>query len=595
MMDDHGPAHLFTRPQPAMRRGLGRALALFLLLLTGSVAACGDDESSTEVEPPETPVVSTVSPSQGAPGTEVRIDGSGFGPVTTVFFDDLESPRVQVESGALFALAPAGLTEGTVYDVRVVNANDGGERADTVPALFTAVAPGAIRVNGVTVPRGLVGMTVIIDGSAFGDSLGLSQGAVFFEGVNGSPIEAAIADENSDWADDFIVTSVPTGIADTSSIWVETVLGASDTVEFRILQSGQFSPSNINWSSTTALPEPLQGLGAVFVPVESGASPANYVFVLGGADDTNTAQTNVYRNTVEQTGALAGAWTTVTALPEARAYHVAAAATAFTAALDTTTTVAVLYSLGGVDASGAAVSSVHLARIAPDGSMGSWEATTALPEPLHSAGAALFRGYMYLAGGAGASDTATVAAYRAPINPDGTLGDWEAMPDLPEPQAYGALMSFGPFLYSVGGETDHSAPVTSSQTGTETAQVYFGRINVRTAELSAAGWTPTESMAKKRSKHGTVFAGGALFTTSGIFAGTPGSSENTYAVLNSDGTLQPWQGATGAETINTQLGKSLYNPALVAFIDASGVGHLLVLGGADIANEGTPSADVVWY
>lgn len=566
-------------------RATGLALALSALAV-----ACGDDGGTGPDVP--TPVIADVAPAEGTVGTEVRIDGTGLVAGSRVFFDDAEAARVLLQGGSLFAVAPAGLQAGSAYDVKVSNA-EGVEAVDT--AGFLVSAPVAARVNGVTKPRGLEGMTLIVEGWAFGDSLALSQGKVFFEGSTGAPIEAPVADAAADWSEEFIVTKVPQGIADTSRIWVETVAGASDSVEFRILQSGQFSPSLINWTATTPLPEPLQGLGAAFVPVEEGSSPANYVFAVGGADATNTATAGVYRATVEETGALAGAWSARSALPEPRAYHATAAATAFTAALDTATTAAFLYVLGGVDASGAATSTVYVAEVGLGGTVGTWRTTTPLPEPLHSADAVLFRGFLYLAGGADAGDGAVSDVRRAPVLEDGSLGDWEPMPGLPGPVAYGSLVNFGPFVYSVGGETATSAPVRADQTGTETDAVRFARIDLRDGSFLAPGWSATESMGKSRSKHGTVFAGGALFVTSGIYAGQPGSSENTFAVLNSSGTLQSWQGATGAETIAAETGTSVYNQALVTFIDADGTGHLLVLGGADRSAEGTPTDAVVRY
>ena len=95
--------------------------------------------------------------------------------------------------------------------------------------------------------------------------------------------------------------------------------------------------------------------------------------------------------------------------------------------------------------------------------------------------------------------------------------------------------------------------------------------------------------------HSAIFSGGSLFVTSGLYAGNAGSSENTFAQLLNDGTLNPWQGATGAETIATALGYSLYNEAAITFIDNNGAGHVLVLGGARRDMEGTPSDAVVYY
>ena len=151
------------------------------------------------------------------------------------------------------------------------------------------------RVNGVTRPTGLRGMTVILEGEAFGDSLDLSQARVFFEGANDLPVPGVIADTIRDWTNGFIVTQVPQEIGDISLIWIETPTGVSDSVEFRLIQSGFFSPSLINWTPTTPLPQPLQGLGAGFVPVEDGPAPANYVFAVAGADSLETPVSATYR------------------------------------------------------------------------------------------------------------------------------------------------------------------------------------------------------------------------------------------------------------------------------------------------------------
>ena len=540
------------------------------------------------------PSVDAVSPDHGTIGTEVRIDGQNFVEDSVrVFFGDLEAARVLLEAGSLFAIAPEGLTADETYDVRVVNRNIA---ADTAAAAFAVTPPEAIRINGVTKPTGLHGMTIILDGDALGDSLAISGGKIFFTDINGSPVEAVVADTANDWTNTFAVSSVPAETADTSWVWVETATGVSDSIQFLITQEGSFSPSVLDWTPTTSLPQPLQGLGAVFVPIEEGPSPANYVMTVGGADTLNVATDVVYGATVAQSGALGASWTSLTPLPEKRAYHTTAAATAFTAALDTTTTGAFLYAIGGVDTLGAAVNTVYFAEVDLAGNVGIWTETTPLPEPLHSAGAMLFRGYLYLAGGADATNAAVDSFYRIKVNADGTLGDsWDPLPSLVEPSAYATVTSFGPFVYVIGGETGTSAPVLSTQTGTESAATHLARINIRTAGLTDAGWLTTEPMAKTRSKHSGLFSGGSLFVTSGIYAGTPGSSENTYANLLNDGTIEPWQGATGADIIANELGYSIYNQASITFIDQNGTGHVLVLGGARIDMEGVPSDGVVYY
>ena len=451
--------------------------------------------------------------------------------------------------------------------------------------------PSLTVVNGVPHPTGLVGMTVAIQGSNFADA---ASGKVIFTTSTGTAIQATIATPATDWSDAFIVTTVPSGVTGDAKITVQTAVGTSNAVPFTLVSSAAFSPSTITWTRTTDLPAALQGLGAAYVPITTGTTHPSYVFTVGGADATNTASTATYRAAVQANGAL-GAWTATTALPSARAYHALAAATAYTAPIDTTTTAAYLYAIGGVDATGQTVSTVYVQKIAPDGSTGAWQTTTALPVALHSAAAAVFRGYVYLVGGATSTNAPVATTYRASIKSDGTLGSWEALAALPQATAYLSMAQFGPYLYAVGGDAGTVTPVLNTASTTEASTVYETSINPRDGTLASSGWSTLTAMAKARSKHSTLAAGGALLTTSGVYGGAAGSSESSYAGINADGTVGSWQGATGTNTIATLLGYSLYNEAALAFADASGVGHVVILGGADRAIAGKASAAVVYY
>ena len=553
-------------------------------------AACGDSGTSPPDVP--TPVIQGVTPETGTVGTEVRIDGSGFTATQSqVFFGNLEAIGVELEGDALFALAPEGLVQGQSYDVRVVN---GGTQSATRSDAFEAVEPRALRVNGVTRPTGLKGMTIILEGNAFSDVA--DYGSIYFSAEDGSPVEGQIAAPEDDWSNTFIVTTVPQAVGDTSHIWVETPTGTSDSIQFVLIQTAGFSPSTINWTRTTDLPQGLQGLDAAFVPIESGGTTENWVYVVGGADGEMVPVTSAIRAPIEEGGSI-GAWDeSLVDLPEARSFHTLAAATAYTAALDTLTTAAHLYALGGIDADGEVVSTVYRGQVGLDGEIQGWTTERSLPEPLHSAGAVIFRGYLYLAGGADAGHGATDAVYRARVSADGGLGEWEALDALPQPRAYFSLVSFGPYLYAVGGETETASP-TEGRTTDETASVQMVRINLRTggirdtwASAGDGGQTP-----KARSKHSTIFAGGFLFTTSGLYSGLAGSSENEYAGIGDGGMLSSWAGATGVNTILNRLGYSIYNQAAISFVDADGSGHVLILGGGQVENPGEVSEAVVYF
>ena len=562
---------------------------LSALISAAALSACGgsDKAAGPHVVPP---VADSINPSHGTVGTIVRVMGTSFADSAHVFFGAMASPKVERQGLQLYVTVPEGLVHGTTYDLRVVN-RDGG--ADTLPAAFTAVSPSVARVNGVTKPTGLIGMTVLIEGDAFGDA---KHGKVYFAGTGGTQIQATIADSANDWTNNYIVTSVPTGTPTSSQIIVQTATGTSTAISFNLISGATFSPSVINWTQTAALPQPLQGLGAVFVPpANATVNPANYVFVIGGAaDQTNLATTLVYRAQAQQSGALSPWASDATQLPSRRAYHATAAASAYTAALDTTTTEAYLYVIGGIDSSGTTLNTVSYSKVALDGSNGPWLSATPLPVALHSASAVVFRGFVYVMGGASGANAPSASAWRAAVNPDGTLGTWQSIASLPSGASYQGLVNFGPYLYAVGGDGNSTSPSQGTTSGGEMSSTLLARVNLRTGDL-ATPWAPLASMSKGRSKHNTVVGGGYLFTTSGVYAGQAGSSENTYSQINADGTVGSWNGATGTNTISTLLGYDLYNEAAISFVDASGKGHVLVLGGGKREAPGRASVAVVYY
>jgi len=91
-----------------------------------------------------------------------------------------------------------------------------------------------------------------------------------------------------------------------------------------------------------------------------------------------------------------------------------------------------LYVIGGHD--GQRVDSVEVAPVLGDMTLGDWTQTTALPRGLVSADAAIaFRGALYLFGGSLEGETLSADILRAPVQPDGALGEWSVVGALPEP------------------------------------------------------------------------------------------------------------------------------------------------------------------
>jgi hypothetical protein len=103
-------------------------------------------------------------------------------------------------------------------------------------------------------------------------------------------------------------------------------------------------------------------------------------------------------------------------------------------------------------------------------------------------------------------------------------------------------------------------------------------------------------MTKARSKHSSLVAGGALFESAGLYAAAgTGSSENIYATINSDGTVASFNGATGSNTLVSVGGVDLFNHAAVVYQDASGVSHVMILGGDDVNAPGQKQVKVLYY
>jgi len=518
----------------------------------------------------------------------VAVTGTSFEAGAVIAFDDLPAASVTfVDATTLVVSAPAGLFTDSVYDVTVVNP---GGRSSTLDSAYKAVAPALLVVNGVSKPSGNSGTTVILEGRAFGDDVTL--GSVFFSDAAGQPVEATVALAEN-WTDEFIVTTVPSS-AETGPVWIETPTGVSDSIEFRLLQSATFSPSLINWSSTTALPEAVQGLGAVYLPIESGPSPGQLVFVTGGADGAVSPKTAVRYSTIDGSGAFS-AWTDGQSLPAARAFHGAALATPFNALVDTLSA-GHLYVVGGIDDTGAATATVYRTRVEPDRTTSTWTTESPLPVPLHSMGVAVFRSWLYVVGGATTGDAPSALSYRARIQQDGSLGAWENQTPLPGARAYSALVQAAGVLYALGGETAAQAPGSGTLTNTRTNEIQRITLDLRTGEL-ADNWTVNpSSLIKARSKHTAVAGGGWVLVSGGLYNGSANSAtEHSYAAINPDGTLGSFGGATGSQTIVSAGGVPFFNHAALGYVDAAGAAHVVVIGGADVRSPATTVADVWIY
>ncbi len=306
-------------------------------------------------------------------------------------------------------------------------------------------------------------------------------------------------------------------------------------------------------------------------------------------------------STIDGAGQLS-AYTDVTGLPAARAFHGAAVATPFNSLIDTTVA-GYLYVVGGIDNAGAPTSTVYRAPVNKDRSVGAWSDVGPLPMALHSMGVAIFRSYLFVVGGATAGDVPRREVYRAHIQPDGSLGNWEVQPSLPYPRAYAPLVQFAGVLYVLGGDTASAAPGSNTLTATRVAQIHYHPLDLRTRVLKNASWTRNPSdLIKAVSRHSAVVAGGTVLVSGGIYEGAGTSStEHQYASINLDGSIASFNGAI-ADQIIAQAGcrvagtcHPFFHHAAIAYVDAGGAAHVVILGGNDVNNAARPIPDTYFY
>ncbi|APR81772.1 Hypothetical protein A7982_07121 [Minicystis rosea] len=207
-----------------------------------------------------------------------------------------------------------------------------------------------------------------------------------------------------------------------------------------------------------------------------------------------------------------------------------------------------LYVLGGVQDDATILRSIERAAINPDGTLGTFEKQTDLPEGMAGLAVAVIGSTVIISGGlrpAGSGVTLSAKSHVATMGKDGILSAWAAGPTMGKGRFHHSMIGYKGFVYAVGGLTGNAKDNTPS---------------IERATLNADGtlspWTEVSALPAKRSHHGLAIHDGALFVTGGL-SGDPAANPMTYddvlrAPLNDDGSLGAWTTAgTLAITVAT--------------------------------------------
>jgi N-acetylneuraminic acid mutarotase len=105
-----------------------------------------------------------------------------------------------------------------------------------------------------------------------------------------------------------------------------------------------------------------------------------------------------------------------------------------------------IYLIGGWDGSNS-LSTVYSAPINADGTLGDFRTETPLPVGRYSASCFVIKNKLYVVGGKINTTTATTTIYQATINSDGTLSSWITLPDFPINTVYAKALLIKDRIY----------------------------------------------------------------------------------------------------------------------------------------------------
>ncbi len=205
------------------------------------------------------------------------------------------------------------------------------------------------------------------------------------------------------------------------------------------------------WTATTSLPAAVQNATSV--------AYNGYVYEIGGGNTVVDyalicTSTNSGLGGCTGTAGALGTWTATTSLPTMGWYATSVAYNGY------------LYEIGGNSGSNP-TSLVYYAPISSNGALGTWTATTSLINIINGtlgdsmATSVAYNGYVYEIEGSANSTAATGVEY-APINSDGTLGNWTET-SVPATGLYMATsVVYNGYVYEIGGATISGSTLQST-------------------------------------------------------------------------------------------------------------------------------------
>ena len=284
---------------------------------------------------------------------------------------------------------------------------------------------------------------------------------------------------------------------------------------------------------------------------------SGYLYQAGGLSDNNGVADGINVFYAQvHSNGTIGSWNSATSLPDAVFDHASVAANGF------------VYVLGGghyTEANGFFYSNVvYYSKINSDGSLGMWNIANPLPQNLFFLSALVWSNTIYVAGGYDGGLTLFSNVYSAQIQSNGSLSSWTPQTSLPIATDAQAGTVNG-YFYELGG-FDNSGNVISN--------AYYTKIN---ADGTLAGWNQAVPLPQPESNFGAIAVNGFVFSIGGN-NGRNATSSFYVAAVNGNGSLGSWASGT-----------SLPLP-IYTFAVANNNSYIFLTGGED--NNGNPQSAV---
>ena len=227
--------------------------------------------------------------------------------------------------------------------------------------------------------------------------------------------------------------------------------------------------------------------------------------------DTQNTLTSMHGGTSQVSG-----WKSTNSIPYSVRYTSSASANGF------------VYSVGGYE-SGTARTVVSYAQQGSDGTLGTWQAGTALPAGTYASSVVIANNYIYVVGGQQAGGV-TSNIYYATINPTtGVIGSWSTG-SLPTTLGWGSATIANGYLYYAGGYNGT----------TNVATVYYAQLNAGTGAVGS--WTTSpNSLPATRDSGNLVSLNNFLYFTGGVNSSNVPVTTNYVASINAGtGAVGTW-------------------------------------------------------